>query len=101
VADGVALTDREKCKNCGQCIMACPFDAIVEKRRGFAALIGGRNGEDTRLGEIIAKFLSEEEALEISRRCLKILKENNTDAAAIIEETGIEKFKQRLLLDIK
>jgi dissimilatory sulfite reductase (desulfoviridin) alpha/beta subunit len=101
VADGVALTDREKCKNCGQCIVACPFDAVVEKRRGFAALIGGRDGEDTRLGEIIAKFLSEEEALEISRRCLKILKENNTDAAAIIEETGIEKFKQRLLLDIK
>ena len=101
VADGVAVIDRERCKNCGQCIAACLFNALIEKRRGFAVLVGGREGKDTRLGQVIAEFLSEKEALEISERCLKILKENNTDAATIIEEAGIEKFKQRLLLGIK
>ena len=31
----------------------------------------------------------------------KILKEKNSDAATIIEEVGVEKFKQRLLPGIK
>jgi dissimilatory sulfite reductase (desulfoviridin) alpha/beta subunit len=101
IADGVAVIDRERCRNCSQCIAACPFNAIVEKRQGFAMLVGGREGRDTRLGEVIAEFLSEKEVLEISERCLKIMQENNTDAAVIIEEIGIEIFKKRLLQGVK
>jgi anaerobic sulfite reductase subunit C len=101
VADNIAIIDREKCKNCGQCIAVCPFNALIKKRHGFAVLVGGREGEDTRLGQVIAEFLSEKEALNVTERCLKILKENNTDAATLINEAGIEKFKQRLLFGIK
>ncbi len=101
VADGVAVIDRERCKNCGQCIVVCPFDAIVEQRRGFAVLVGGREGEDTRLGQTIAEFLSEKEALEITERCLRILMEKNSDVAAILDEVGIEEFKQRLVPSTK
>ena len=64
--DNVAIIDKEKCKYCGQCIAICPFDAMVEKRRGFAVFVGGQEGEDTRLGELIAEFLSEEEVLRIT-----------------------------------
>jgi len=101
IAGGVAVIDRERCRNCGQCIAVCPFNAIVEKRRGFAVLVGGREGRDTRLGEVIAEFLSEKEALEISERCLKTMQENNTDSAVVIEEIGIEIFKKRLLQGVK
>jgi dissimilatory sulfite reductase (desulfoviridin) alpha/beta subunit len=101
VVDGVAIIDRDRCRNCNQCISICPFNALIEKRRGFAVLVGGREGRDTRLGQIIAEFLSEKEALEVSERFLKILKEKTTDATTIIEETGIENFKQCLLLGIR
>ena len=97
VTGGVAVIDREKCRNCGQCIVVCPSDAIIEKRRGFAVLVGGREGEDTRLGEIIAEFLSEEEALEVTERCLKFLMERNSDVATIIDEVGLEEVKQQLI----
>ena len=97
VVDGVAVIKREKCKNCGQCIAVCPFNAIVGKRRGFAVLVGGREGEDTRLGQVIAEFLSEEEALEITERYLRMLIERNFDVAAIMDEVGIEELKQRLV----
>ncbi len=97
IRDGIAVIDEEECKRCGQCIVACPFDAIVEKRKGFAVLVGGREGEDTRLGEVIAEFLSEEEALRVAEECLRILKERNVDAAAIIDEVGLEKFKGMLV----
>ena len=98
---GVAVIDKEKCKYCGQCIAVCPFDAIVEKRRGFAMLVGGSEGKDTRLGQAVAEFMSEEEALQLTKRCLRIVKEKNSSVAAIIDEVGIGKFRQMLALDLK
>lgn len=97
VRDNLAVIDEAKCKHCSQCIVICPFDAIVEKRKGFAVFVGGSEGEDTRLGEMIAEFLSEEEALQITERCLRTLKEKNVSAAAIIDEVGIEEFKGMLV----
>ncbi len=99
--DSLAIIDLEECKHCGQCIVACPLDAIVEKRKGFAVLVGGRDGEDVRLGELIAEFLSEEEALQVAEGCLRILKDKKANAATIIDEVGIEKFKEMLVPSIK
>jgi dissimilatory sulfite reductase (desulfoviridin) alpha/beta subunit len=48
--DDLAVIDMANCKLCGQCIAVCPFDGIVSKRKGFAVFIGGREGEDPRLG---------------------------------------------------
>ncbi len=96
IKDGVAIIDKEECKYCGQCIVICPFDAIIEKKKGFAVSIGGREGEDTRLGQVIAEFLSEDEALQLSERCLRIVKEKKVNVATIIDEVGIEKFKEML-----
>lgn len=85
-----------ECVHCGQCIVACPFGALTEKRKGFAVLVGGSEGKDTRLGEVIEEFLSEEEALALTETCLKIMKEKGSSAAIIIDEVGIEKFKEML-----
>ena len=77
--------------------MICPLGAIVEKKSGFAVFAGGREGEDTRLGEIITEFLSEEEALQVTEGCLGILKERNFGAVTIIDEVSIEKFRGMLV----
>jgi dissimilatory sulfite reductase (desulfoviridin) alpha/beta subunit len=96
IRDGVAVIDEENCRDCGQCITVCPFDAIVEKRRGFAVLVGGRDGQDAKLGEVIAKFLSEE-ALAVTRECLKLFKEKQAGAATIIADVGIAEFTKILV----
>ena len=59
--------------------------------------VGGSVGEDTRLGEVVAEFLSEDEALRITERCLGILKEKQANAATVIDEVGLDQFKQMLL----
>ncbi len=94
IKDGVAIIDKEECKYCGQCIVICPFDAIIEKNKGFAVFVGGKEGKDTRLGEVIAEFLSEEETFRVAEKCLRIVKDKETNVAAIINEVGIEKFKE-------
>jgi len=97
IKDSLAIIDTEKCKHCGQCIAVCPFDAIAEKRKGFAAFVGGREGEDTRLGEMVAEFLSEEEAVRVAEECLELVKEKKVDVATIVDEVGIEKFREMLV----
>ncbi len=97
IRNGVAVIDAERCKHCGQCIVICPFNALLEKRKGFAVLVGGKEGEDTRLGNLIAEFLSEEEALSVTERCLRVLQEKKTNAAAIVGEIGLEKFTDILI----
>lgn len=97
IKEQVAFIDRGTCQNCGQCVTVCPFDAIMTKRKGFVALVGGREGGEPRLGESVAEFLSEEEALNLTERCLSVLQERRSGAAEVIDEIGLEKFKEMLL----
>jgi len=97
IRNGVAVIDNEKCKHCGQCIVVCPFNALLEKRKGFAVLVGGKEGEDARLGNLITEFLSEEEVLSVTERCLRVLQEKKTNAAAIVDEIGLERFRDILV----
>ncbi len=98
IDNDLAVIDQEDCKHCGRCMSVCPSDAIVEKRRGFAMLVGGNEGEDTRLGEVIAEFLSEDVALKIAERCLRMLGEKDANAATVIDRVGFEKFREMLVI---
>lgn len=99
--DKLVLIDLNKCKYCGLCIKACPFDAIYEKQKGISILVGGRGPHfmhdeqnwETRLGEMIIGFITEEDALKITEKILELLKEKNKNAADLIEEIGLERFK--------
>jgi len=96
--------DLRKCKNCDACIKVCPFDAIYEKRKGVAILVGGRGPHfmrddqtgETRLAEKLIDFVSEKRALQITEKILRLLKEANKSAAALIEEIGFAKFKEEV-----
>lgn len=92
----IAIINKEKCGYCGECIRNCPFNAIYERRKGFAILVGGQEGKDTRLGETIAEFLSEDKALQITEKCLRILKEKPVNVSTIIDKIGTSKFKEML-----
>jgi len=92
--DDVVIIDKETCKYCGQCIALCPFDAIIEKRKGFAIFIGGCGGEDTRLGEVIEEFISEEEALLLTERCLKLVKDKDVNLSTLVDELGMKGVKE-------
>jgi len=97
VEKGMAVIDDSRCAHCGQCLAVCPFNAIAERRRGFAVLVGGREGTDTRLGQIIAEFVSEEEALRITRALLTLLMSRKGSAADVIDEIGVDWLRTTLL----
>ena len=96
VKNNLGYIDQDQCRYCGQCIAICPSQAIREKRKGFAVLVGGRSGENTRLGATVAQFVSEDEALKLGRRCLELAKESNSSIARIVDREGIAVFKQMI-----
>lgn len=93
----VAVIDKDRCRYCGSCVAVCPVGGINEKRRGFAVLAGGRGGEDTRLGQTVTEFLSENEALQVAEMYLNMVKQSNLNAAALIDRVGLAKFKEMLV----
>jgi len=95
--NNVAVIDKERCGYCGSCVAVCPVSGIKEKRRGFVVLVGGRGGEDTRLGQTVAEFLSEEEALHVAGIYLQMVKDKNINAATLIDRVGLQKFKKMLI----
>jgi dissimilatory sulfite reductase (desulfoviridin) alpha/beta subunit len=107
IENKLAVIDLDKCKNCDMCIKACPFDALYEKRQGVGILVGGRGAYfmndqktgDTRIGEKLIDFITEEEALRITQRILELAKAKNKTVAELIDELGFENFKDFVLMD--
>ena len=90
------MLDLHKCGNCGQCISICPLNAIREKRKGFAILLGGRGGADTRLGVKIADYVDEDRALAVAERFLSLVKANGGNAGETIDKLGIENIARKI-----
>jgi len=92
-------------------ISACNFSCaesyirdvgFIGSPKGWTMIVGGNSGRNPRLGDLIAKQLSTEDAFELTRRflayyCKKAPQKQRT--AHFIEKTGIETVKSDLGLD--
>ncbi|MFH1542647.1 MAG: 4Fe-4S binding protein [bacterium] len=105
IENKLAVIDLDRCKNCDMCIKACPFDALFEAREGIGILVGGRgayfmNDQETgepRIGQMLVDFIQEKEALVITERILKLVKEKKMNTAQLIDEIGFAGFREAVL----
>jgi len=84
------------CKlNCAECYLR-DIGAFATKD-GWTVVIGGNSGGRPRIGDVIAENLSEEETLELIKRCLDYYSKNAKPRERIprfIQLIGIEEFKK-------
>ncbi|MGL5085786.1 MAG: NAD(P)/FAD-dependent oxidoreductase [Clostridium sp.] len=76
---------------------------IIADKPGMMVVVGGSAGYNPRLADIIAKELSEEEALKLVDLVFKYYKENaeaGEKMGFFIDRVGIEVFKENVLKDI-
>jgi NAD(P)H-nitrite reductase large subunit len=67
---------------------------------GWTVVIGGNSGGRPRIGDVIAEKLSDEEALELVRKCIDYYSKNAKTRERIprfIQRIGIEEFKKSVL----
>ena len=76
-------------------------DAIKEKRKGIAVLLGGRGEPGTRLGVNIAQFVSENEAFMVADNLLQLIKKTGLDTKQLIDKMGLDEVKKAILVKAK
>jgi NAD(P)H-nitrite reductase large subunit len=67
---------------------------------GWSVLVGGNSGGRPRIGNVIAEKLSEEEAVELIKRCFNYYSKNAKQRERLprfVERIGIEEFKKAAL----
>jgi len=63
--NGSLLIDYEKCLFCNECIKRCPTKTIIQEKKGFRILAGGKLGRHPRLGKDLGEIYTENEVLKI------------------------------------
>jgi len=67
---------------------------------GWTVIVGGNSGGRPRIGNVIAKKLTEEQALELFSRCIDYYAKNSRPRERMprfVERIGIEEFKKAVL----
>lgn len=73
---------------------------IYASKSGWTVAFGGNGGGRPRIGDVIAKKLTDDEALELVKKCLTIYQKEakpTSRSARFMERFGIEEFKKLVL----
>ena len=84
--------DPARCLACGQCAKACPTGTIINGKRGFRILLGGKLGRHPQLGRELAGIFSPAETVAIVEACLRHFKAENRKGerfGEILNRTGL------------
>ena len=95
IVDGLPVRDTNKCNYCGDCIKVCAFDAMIVARTGWLARVGGKHGKHPIYSWEIAKFLSDQQCLDLIDPTMEWYKTNGQGReriGAVINRLGIARF---------
>ena len=65
LVNNLPVRDLSKCNYCGDCIKVCPIDAMIAKRKGWLARVGGKHGKHPIYAYEVAQFLSDEQCFPL------------------------------------
>jgi len=72
VPRNIPLIDQGRCVSCGQCARNCVPGTIVEGKKGYRLLVGGRLGRHPSLGEELPGIYTADGILDILGCCLDL-----------------------------
>ncbi|WP_051283715.1 hypothetical protein [Desulforegula conservatrix] len=75
----IPIIDFSHCSKCGICCKKCGFGEIIEAKRGYRILLGGRLGRHPRLGMELSGIFSEAETLSIFKWSVDFYLRNSKD----------------------
>ncbi len=73
---------------------------ILAERKGWKIIFGGNAGGRARVGDVIAEGLTDDQVVELIRRCLIVYQDNagaKVRSARFLESFGVNRFKKAVL----
>lgn len=90
-------------------VSGCPFCCgesyvrdvgVLGKKKGWTVIFGGNSGAQPRIGDVVAKDLTNEAAIDLIKRCLEYYAENGKKkerTSRFMARIGIDALKEALL----
>ena len=93
------VMEKARCLLCGRCISACPKEALAVKRSGYTLYAGGKIGRKPRLGQVVARFIPENEivqAVESVLAAFETLAQKGERIADTLGRVGVRAFRTEM-----
>lgn len=93
--NGIPVRDWSKCVFCGDCVKVCPSDAMVSKRIGWLARVGGKHGKHPYTAYEVANFLTDHQVYTLIEKTVEWYQKNGSGReriGAAIERVGLERY---------
>ena len=97
--EGLPVRDLDKCLNCGDCIKACPFDAMVSGRAGVAVFVGGKRGKHPHVAYPVAELVPEDKVSEVIQAVIAWYQQNGKKGERLgftIDRVGLDSLRAAL-----
>jgi NAD(P)H-nitrite reductase large subunit len=75
---------------------------IFASKKGWTLIFGGNGGANPRLGDIVAEGLTDDQVIELVRKCLTVYQQNSkfkSRTARFMERFGIDALKKAVLTE--
>ncbi len=100
--DNLPLRDVARCNHCGDCVKVCPIDAMVSKRIGWLARVGGKHGKHPYFAWEVANFLSNEEVYKLIGQTIGWYQKHGKGRERIgvtIERIGLDSYLDQVVAE--
>ena len=97
------LRDSAKCTSCGDCVKICPMDAMLSKRIGWLARVGGKHGKHPYFAYEVANFMTDDQVFALIEKTLDWYRENGQGReriGATIERLGLGRYMDQVVVPL-
>lgn len=97
------VRDWDKCVYCGDCIKVCPLDAMVSKRVGWLARVGGKHGKHPYFAYEVANFLNDEQVYSLIEKTTEWYQQHGIGReriGSVIERLGLDKYIDEVVVPL-
>ena len=98
---GLPVRDLGRCINCGDCVKVCPINAMISKRIGWLARVGGKHGKHPYFAYEVAAFLADDQVFSLIEKTIEWYTRNATGRERIgrtIERLGLNKYLDEVVV---
>lgn len=101
--NSIPIIDSNLCQKCGICSKTCNWGEIIEEKKGYRIILGGRLGRHPRLGIELPEIFSEGETISIFKWCLDFYIRNSIDGkrfSHIFTDNDFQELRRKIDQDI-